>query len=412
MKVMRSKEIEQEVKPVFLLLVALFFGIINLYALPQDTTRRAPARASWFRNTVISPEVHANNSVTFRLYAPEASKVEVTGEWMAGFGTKEALTRNDTGLWAITVGPLPPEYYGYSFIVDGVKVLDPSNPQIKRDGTRNDNVLFVHGEGSELYAVKDVPHGILSTVWYPSPVIGFNRRMSIYTPPGYEDSKQKYPVLYLLHGAGGDEEAWAELGRACQILDNLIAQNKAKPMIVVMTNGNPTEAAAPGAAPERKSQNVQSFGPGNMISGKFEESLVKDVIPYIEKHYRVVSDRNARAVAGLSMGGFHTLNIINSNPEKFGYAGVMSMGFFNMKQFGGKDNTEEFEQQIEKLKRSNMKLLWIGCGKDDFLYQSVVELRRILDKHQVKYQYRESEGGHTWANWRLYLSELAPLLFK
>jgi len=377
----------------------------------QDTTRRT-ARMPNFRNQVVSPEIHPDKTVTFRLFAPEASSVEISGEWMPGFGARESLAKNDTGLWTITLGPLKPEFYGYSFLINGVKALDPSNPVIKRDGNRNDNVLFIKGDQSDLYAIKDVPHGVLSAVWYPSSVLGFQRRMNIYTPPGYEDSKEKYPVLYLLHGAGGDEEAWVELGRACQILDNLISQKKARPMIVVMTNGNPTQAAAPGYEPEINAKSIQAFGPGNMISGKFEESLVKDVVTYIEKHYRVISNRSARAVAGLSMGGFHTLNIITANPGMFDYAGVMSMGFINTKQFGGEDNRNAFEKQVDLLKASGIKLLWIGCGKEDFLYQSVTELRKIFDQHQLKYVYRESQGGHTWFNWRLYLSELTPLLFR
>jgi enterochelin esterase-like enzyme len=293
-----------------------------------------------------------------------------------------------------------------------VKALDPSNPQLKRDGTRNDNVLLVPGKESDLYMAKDVPHGILSKVWYNSPVLGLTRRMYIYTPPGYESVKSKYPVLYLLHGAGGDEDAWTTLGRTCQILDNLIAQGKALPMLVVMTNGNPNQAAAPGEAPETKQSNTPSTGPGAMISGKFEESLVKDVVPYVEKNYRVIADRDHRAVAGLSMGGFHTQNITNSNPGMFSYIGVMSMGLLNTKQFGGQDNTEQLEKQLDILKSSGVKLYWIGCGKEDFLYKSVVDLRAMLDKHQFKYTYHESTGGHTWANWRIYLSELAPLLFK
>jgi enterochelin esterase-like enzyme len=183
-------------------------------------------------------------------------------------------------------------------------------------------------------------------------------------------------------------------------------------MLVVMTNGNPTQAAAPGEAPELKKDAVASFGPGNMMSGKFEESLVKDMVPFVEKNYRVLADKDHRAIAGLSMGGFHTQNITNANPKMFSYIGVMSMGLFNPKQFGGEDNSELLEKQIDVLKLSGVKLYWIGCGKDDFLYKGVVDLRAMLDKHQFKYTYRESTGGHTWANWRIYLSELAPLLFR
>jgi enterochelin esterase-like enzyme len=399
-----------------LLACALIFGwTFNSNAQQAGKTgdTKPNPRPSFFMGPqVVSPQINSDNTVTFRLLAPKATEVMITGEWMPGFGRSEPMVKNDTGMWTITLGPLMPEFYGYSFTVNGVKVLDPSNPQVKRDGTRNDNVLLVPGKESELYQVKDVPHGMLSKVWYNSPVLGLSRRVYIYTPPGYESGKAKYPVLYLLHGAGGDEDAWTTLGRACQILDNLIAQGKAVPMLVVMTNGNSNQAASPGEAPEIKENAAASSGPGGMLSGKFEESLVKDVVPFIEKHYRVVADKDHRAIAGLSMGGFHTQNITNANPKMFSYIGVMSMGLFNPKQFGGEDNTALIEKQLDVLKLSGVKLYWIGCGKDDFLYKGVADLRAMLDKHQFKYTYRESTGGHTWANWRIYLSELAPLLFK
>jgi enterochelin esterase family protein len=234
--------------------------------------------------------------------------------------------------------------------------------------------------------------------------------MYIYTPPGYEDGKSKYPVFYLLHGGGGDEDAWSTLGRTCQILDNLIAQGKAKPMIVVMPNGNPgqtcafTDAAAkPANAPQQTM--------GDMAKGLFEESLVKDIIPYVEKHYRVLIDKNNRAVAGLSMGGMQTLTLAGKYSDKFSYYGVMSMGLVDRTAMGLPVNSDQ-DAQFEALKKSGFKLYWVGVGKDDFLYKSAQDLRAALDKHGIKYTYRESTGGHTWANWRIYLSELAPILFR
>lgn len=360
------------------------------------------------RSAVVSPVLQSDNQVTFRLFAPEASSVSVYGEWMSGPADLLQMARNDTGLWSVTVGPLAPEFYGYSFNVDGVTVLDPANFQIKRDGVRNASVLLVPGTGSELYAVNNVPHGTLAKVWYDSPTLGLTRRMYVYTPPGYTDTRENYPVLYLLHGGGGDEDAWTTLGRAHYIMDNLIAQGKAKPMIIAMTNGNPGQAAAPGDRPPT----MDPQGPaGGMGSGLFEESLVNDVIPYIESHYRIIANRENRALTGLSMGGLQTLNLSQNHPEVFDYYGVMSMGLMDMSNMGVEAD-EDLDQKIDALKASNYKLYWIAVGRDDFLYESVITLRNKLDEHDFNYIYRESTGGHTWANWRIYLSEFAPMLFK
>lgn len=257
--------------------------------------------------------------------------------------------------------------------------------------------------------VKDVPHGRVSKVWYPSPTLDKNRRMFVYTPPGYENGTDKYPVFYLLHGGGGDEEAWTTLGRTPWILDNLIAANQAKPMIVVMTNGNARSAAAPGEEPFSAGNPARSPGQPGMPS--FEESLVKDVIPYIEQNYRTLTDKNSRAIAGLSMGGMHTQNITNANPDLFGYIGVMSMGLMRNPR-DGNFNPENYKKQLLAIQEKGVNLYWIACGKEDFLFQSVTDLRRFYDEIGFSYVYRESTGGHTWPNWRIYLSELAPLLFR
>ena len=353
---------------------------------------------------IVSPEIHSDNTVTFRIRAPLASEVRISGEWMPGFGASEPLAPSDSGLWSITVGPLMPEFYGYVFIVDSVQVLDPLNGLIKRDGVRNASVLLVPGEKSDLYEMKDIPHGTLSKVWYPSPTLNLTRRMYVYTPPGYENSTDHYPVFYLLHGGGGDEDAWTTLGRVPQILDNLIAQGKARSMIIVMPNGNAYQAAGPGDAPVIPRETAQTPVDYTQYVGKFEESLVKDIIPYIESHYRVMATKENRAIAGLSMGGGHTIRATNSHPELFGYIGVFSSGT--------REPDEAFEQQIDALKESGINLYWIGCGADDFVYASAKTLREVLDKHDFEYTYYESSGGHTWANWRIYLSELAPLLFR
>lgn len=388
----------------------LFLLIPALSLSGQDRTREQQRPAFRMPAVVKSAELLPDNKVIFRLFAKDASDVKISGDWMAGFGTAEPMVRNDTGLFSITVGPLKPELYSYTFVVNGVRVLDPNNPLTKRDGTRNESMFIVPGAGSDLYITKDVLHGSLHKVWYNSPVLNLTRRMYIYTPPGYEDGKTKYPVLYLLHGGGGDEDAWTTLGRVCQILDNLISQGKARPMLVVMPNGNPGQSGAFTDAPAKLSNTPQPTM-ADMARGLFEESLVKDLIPYVEKHFRVLTDKNHRAVSGLSMGGMQTLTFAGKYPDKFSYFGVMSMGLVDRPAMGLPPENDQ-DAQFEALKKSGYKLYWVGIGKDDFLYNPALNLKAALDKHEIKYTFRESTGGHTWANWRIYLSELAPLLFK
>ncbi len=359
-------------------------------------------------NPVVSPEVKKDKSVIFRLYAPEAKKVTVRGTFEDPIANIE-MTRNDTGLFEVKTGPLASDMYVYTYIVDGVKMLDPNNNVVVRDGSYIESRLMIPGEWVDnVIGVRDVPHGNVTAVWYPSPVTGMNRRMLIYTPPGYEKSSELYPVLYLLHGGGGDEEAWISRGKANYILDNLIADSKAKPMIIVITNGVGSVPAAPGERPLQVSGAVTG-SPAAMTTGLFEESLVKDVIPFIESNYRVQADPDHRALAGLSMGGYQTQKITNANPGKIMYIGVFSMGLYNM---FGQYNKEEHIAQIKALKASNPKLYYIGCGKTDFLFEGTTELRALYDELGFKYTYRESEGGHSWNNWRLYLAEIAQLLFK
>jgi enterochelin esterase-like enzyme len=382
----------------------------------QDATRPAANRQNINRPAPIkSAEILPDNRVVFRLFSKEAAKVTVSGEWQLGYNATQEMVKSDSGLFALIAGPLKPELYGYNFTVDGVSTLDPNNVQVRRDGSRYQNFIIVPGTESDLYFQKDgVAHGNVSKVWYKSPVLGMDRRLYVYTPAGYETGKGKYPVFYLLHGAGGDEDAWTNMGRAAQILDNLIAQGKAVPMIVVMTNGNANQSGAQNEIAIPQAQGQQGMAQYQRLTGKFEEHLVKDVVPFIQKNYRVYTDKNHRAIAGLSMGGGHTQTITNNNPGMFSYIGVFSMGLMNM---GGQNQdaskmAEERNAKVEALKNSGYKLYWIGVGKDDFLYQSVVNLRADLDKHGFKYVYRESAGGHTWSNWRIYLSEFAPLLFK
>ena len=383
-----------------LLVSFLIFGILALRA----------QEAPWMRNRVVSPELHADNSVTFKIFSPESDKITISGNWMDGWGASEALIKNDTGLWTLTVGPLEPEIYTYSFSSNGIRFLDPANSLVMRDGRRHESMLLVPGKASSLYAVQNVPHGTLSKVWYDSPTLELKRRMYVYTPPGYESGTEKYPVFYLLHGGGGDEDAWSTLGRTCQIMDNLIAQGRAKAMIVVMTNGNPGDAASPGEAPPKKEEDNME-GIFNMGSGVFEKSLVNDVIPFVDKQYRTLPGRENKAVSGLSMGGMQTMNLAFDHTDVFDYFGVMSMGLTDPDP-SGRIWFQNVDTRIKNLETKGYNLYWIGCGTDDFLYEAAGNLVDKMKENNLEFTYRESSGGHTWSNWRIYLSEFAPLLFK
>jgi enterochelin esterase family protein len=358
-----------------------------------------------------SPEIHEDRTVTFRIHAPKAAEVSLTGDWMPAEGFipgSVAMEKGESGIWSHTTDVLEPELYGYAFLVDGVRTNDPNNVFVSRDIATNTNILLVPGQKADLYRVRDVPHGTLARRWYPSPGLDMNRRISIYTPPGYEGTRKKYPVLYLLHGAGGDEEAWNELGRASQILDNLIAMAKVEPMIVVMPNGNVSQQAAPGEG-IRGYYKPQFMEPGTM-DGRFEASFM-DIVNFVESSYRVKANKANRAVAGLSMGGFHSLHISRYYPNTFDYVGLFSPAILPNQNAGSvvyKDLDATLKTQME----NGYQLYWIGIGKTDFLYPHVTAYRKKLDGMGMPYTYRESEGGHIWKNWRIYLTEFLPLLFK
>lgn len=356
---------------------------------------------------ITSPEIHADKSVTFRLSAPQAKKVELQGDLLAAPGIATMKKQAD-GLWTYTTSPLKPELYSYSFIVDGLKIRDASNVYQIRDVASVVNVLIVGGGKADNYLVADVPHGTVAKRWYNSPGNGIERRVTIYTPPGYETGKTKYPVLYLLHGMGGDEEAWAALGRTPQILDNLIAAGKAKPMIVVMPNGNVAQQAAPG-------EDIKGFYKPTMqlphtMDGKMEETF-PDIIKFVESNYRVNAKPSQRAIAGLSMGGFHSLHTSRFYPKTFDYVGLFSPAIM---PFGKTESPvyANVDATLQNQFKNGVKLYWIGIGKTDFLYQAVSDYRKKLDGINAKYTYVESEGGHTWSNWRDYLVLFAPQLFQ
>ena len=381
---------------------------------------------------VASPVVNADKSVTFNLVAADARKVQITGDMLPtqkmkieGYGEYEApgvvdlvkddkvdLVKDDKGVWSYTTEPLKPELYTYNMIVDGVKIIDPLNVYNIRDINNLFSVLLIGGDArADLYKVNKVAHGTVSKVWYESPTAGLTRRCTVYTPAGYETSGKEYPVLYLLHGIGGDENAWSELGRAAQILDNLIAQGKAEPMLVVMTNGNISQEACPGETSE--GFRVPTMMLPKTMEGSFETAF-PDVVKFIESTYRVKRDKAHRAIAGLSMGGFHSLFISINNPDLFGYIGLFSAAV-DQQQRGTEGHPEVYanrDAKIDQLFSKNPKLFWIGIGKTDFLYKNNNDLRAYLDSKNHKYTYLETEGGHIWRNWRIYLSEFTPLLFK
>ena len=385
---------------------------------------QAQQNLSWGQGPqVASPVVNADNSVTFNLIAPEAQKVQITGDMLPPkkmefqgntYDVPDVvdLVKDDKGVWSFTTQPLAPELYTYNMIVDGVKTIDPLNVYNIRDINTLFSVLLVGGNArADLYKVNKVAHGTVSKVWYESPTAGLTRRLTVYTPAGYETSGKEYPVLYLLHGIGGDENAWSELGRAAQILDNLIAQGKAEPMLVVMTNGNISQEACPGETSEGFRAPTMMLP--KTMEGSFETAF-PDVVNFIEKTYRVKKDKDYRAIAGLSMGGFHSLFISINNPGMFGYVGLFSAAVDQQQPDpnGFPNIYADRDAKIDQLFAKNPKLFWIGCGKTDFLIKNNNDLRAYLDSKNHKYTYLETDGGHIWRNWRIYLSEFTPLLFK
>lgn len=354
--------------------------------------------------TPYEPIVNSDNTVTFNFKAPQAKKVELVSDFLK----VQEMSRNSEGTWTFTTPKLPSELYKYYFNVDGTATLDVGNIYRIRDGGSIMNYFLVGGGQGDFYKVNDVKHGTVAKVWYYSPIVGKNRRMTVYTPAGYESGKGKYPVLYLLHGSGGDENAWPELGRAAQIIDNLIAQGKAKPMIVVIPNGNVDQQAAPGEGA------IGLVSPDmplpHSMEGSFESSF-SDITTFVNKTYRTIKKKDSRAIAGLSMGGYHSLYISANNPDDYGYVGLFSAAVWPE----SKNDSPIYVDLKGKLKTQfskGVKLYWIGIGKDDFLQNENKDLRKILDGQGDKYTYFESGGGHMWANWRLYLTQFLPLLFK
>jgi len=361
-----------------------------------------------------SPEINPDGTVTFRVRAPKAMSVTVSGDFVKapaqGFGVPGAMVEKD-GVWEYTTPePVAPEMYNYTFSIDGVSNIDPSNSWVNRDVASLSSILLVPGDRADLYAIHDVPHGTVSKVWYDSAVAGFDRRMTVYTPAGYEQNpKAKYPVLYVLHGIGGDEDAWQDQGRACQILDNLIAAGQAKPMIVVFTNGNISEEAAP--LENSTGYTVATMGLPKTMEGTFETSF-PEIVKYIDANYRTIAKKQSRAICGLSMGGFHTLYISLNYPDLFGYSGMFSAAIgTGSEQRGNQAIYGDIDTKLATYFSKKPNLLWIGIGNADFLYKSNTDFRAKLDAAGYPYEYMETDGGHVWKNWRIYLSEFVPKLF-
>ncbi|MBN1985319.1 MAG: esterase [Prolixibacteraceae bacterium] len=350
------------------------------------------------RAPIVSPEI-GEKIVTFRVAAPDAKLVRLYGSWMPDRNSSVNMMKDTAGVWTISIPTPSPELYTYHFIVDGIVVNDSRNVFMQRDGTRYLSVLLVPGELTENY-YEAGEHGNLSKVWYDSPTIGTNRRMFVYTPYGYETSGEEYPVLYLLHGGGGDEDAWSTMGRARQILDNLIEKGLAKPMICVMPNGNPGQQAAKTQLLEEKSYDRRDPEFANL----YVKSLVNDIIPYIESHYRVIAKPEARAISGLSMGGGHTLAATSLFPGTFDYICPLSMGV--------RGEAAEVDKQLQAVKKGGYKLYWLGCGESDFVWEMAKNLDAALTRNEMEHTFYVTDGGHTWANWRKYLNTFAPLLFK
>jgi enterochelin esterase-like enzyme len=359
---------------------------------------------------VTSPEVAPDRHVVFRILAPNAHEVKLFSSDIFGTKLTGPMTKAESGVWEISPA-IDPGAYRYNFNVDGVSVMDPRNPSVSESNGNAWSMVYV--PGADFMETKDVPHGAVASVTYFSKSLNRFRRMHVYTPPGYETGSQKYPVFYLLHGAGDCDDSWSSVGRAGFVVDNLIAAKKAKPMVIVMPAGHtgPFDFGRPGAGAARTPD----------FNDDFVKDFVNDIMPYAETHYRIVRDRQHRAIAGLSMGGAHTLNIAIPHPDEFSYVGVFSSGIFGIVPQGGpaagSASGPSWEQQHQSeldnpAGKKDWKLLWFATGKDDFLIGTSKASVELLQKHGFKAEFHESAGAHTWTNWREYLNQFTPQLFQ
>lgn len=375
-------------------------GLVSVIASAQEALHLRP--------DVFSPQINDDLTVTFRLNAPKAQEVLLEGDFPGG--NSQQMHKDASGVWTLTTAePLPGELYSYAFRVDSLRITDPANVYTMRDISTLFSLLLIEEGGSKDYAIGDVPHGSLTKTWYHSDSEGVDRRLTVYTPAGYEQSGDlRYPVLYLLHGMGGDENAWAELGRASQILDNMIARGEVEPMIVVMPNGNIDLQSAPGES--KDGMYVPTTKLPRTMDGHFEAAF-PEIVSHVDRTYRTKTDKASRAIAGLSMGGMHSMVISREYPEMFDYVGLFSAAvrpIYATRHEVYRDDEKKLRKQFENAP----KLYWIAIGEDDFLYGENVAFREALDKAGYPYEYFESAGGHQWRNWRAYLRLFLPRLFR
>lgn len=357
-------------------------------------------------DTLTSVKVHPDKKVTFKIYAPKSNEVVLSGPDIPNVMMIGKMIKLENGIWEVTVGPLAPGSYRYCFNIDGISVLDPRRPDVSESNTNSWSLI--HIDGTDFMDLKDVSHGSVSEITYYSKSLNKFRRMHVYTPAGYEKNDKHYPVFYLLHGAFDCDDSWSSVGCAGNILDNLIAGNKAVPMIVVMPAGH--------TGPFRFGMTLNANKPD---VDEFIVDFNNEIKPFIESHYRVLTGRENTAIAGLSMGGAHTLNIAVPNLAQYAYFGVFSSGVFGItgaNSFGNNDGVTWEERNKATLDDSKLKeglkLVWFATGKEDFLLETSRATVKTLENHGFKVTYKETDGGHTWPNWRNYLFEFAQLLFR
>lgn len=364
----------------------------------------AMAQGGTGSTAIVSPEVGEDGRVTFRLQAPNASSVTVSGD----FGADAAMTKGEDGVWSATVGPLAPEEYIYYYLLDSLRLLDPYNPRVKTGyvTTTTVSLLEVPAREPAFYDVQNVPHGEIRTLVYPSKSNGVTRELTVYVPPGYDENPDKrYPVLYLLHGFANDHHSWHRYGRANDILDNLLAKGTIDPFLVVMPLGYG------GARINGDGTGIPPDGGGGRFRGDatlYERDILEDIIPMIDGKYRTIADREHRAIMGFSMGGGQAGRYGLGNLEVFSHIGIMSAGM------GGGTDTEPLKTLAENPKKANeqIDLLWIACGRDDFAFNGAKTLSDTLTQIGIKHTFNETEGAHHWRVWRRFLRDVAPLLFK
>lgn len=427
---------------VLVVLVALSSGVGLAQSPGGGTCSPSGTLAGWLSGAppLQSPEVQPEGRVTLRFCAPDAATVRVVGDWNSKQPTGDLLTKAAQGVWSISVGPLKPDLYTYSFMADGVKTIDPNNVHSAGDAARITSYFIITSPGSDslLYENKNVPHGEVTAVWYSSNSVASPRRALVYTPPGYRNGTAHYPVLYLLHGWGGDENEWLDLGRTAQIMDNLLDEHKIVPMIVVMPNGHHDRHAIPDVSAPPSTAELAPLPPkGYDITPSITEigkSVVDDLVPFVDKNFRTVKNSSSRAVAGLSMGGAQSTYIGLNNPDVFAWVASFSgaiiawPGAMTPSQAPAKQGTagppiprynlssEAITKNVPGLNESingKLRLLYLSCGLDDGLITSNQQFESWLTDHNIHFTHKELPGyAHVWSFWRISLLDVAPLLFR